>query len=482
MHITMHVIRRGRFCFLAAVVAIVAILIGGSMYRRSHGVFKICSVAALGLFAIFLVVGLRTRAHAVARVSVFLPSNGTGKHRVWPIQSTNLDHTFIGKWQEPTLPHGCRIRFNPRVSCAYVRDLTELSVEHKSMFWWQQEDFDDFLQVRVEIGKAYRAAAKKLGLDIMQVMSVGSHGDEGYRAMIQSNPKLAGESRRGLGLGRKRQRARNRDAYIVAVISEQRRQQRTCEASAVPYVLDSGALAEAARRVSEKDLRYAHFLAKIYYEQDRAVEANEAASSEGDDEACSMASCGVASVAVADTPSGGGGGRMSPQLDALGAPPLGSSRSGISHRPETPLHDSPLAGASFCLNDEEAVSVSGGLERKVSPSFSSKGFGLSREKLRMFGLSATGHSISRYQRLRHLQAHGGGSEDDHAESDVTAGETEDDGLGGNAEFIAQYRSWRMGAPVRAGLPGHSDVKTYGTRKEYRAWRTWQRPPADGAIV
>mmetsp|Transcript_7118 Transcript_7118/g.17693 ORF Transcript_7118/g.17693 Transcript_7118/m.17693 type:complete len:450 (-) Transcript_7118:225-1574(-) len=448
----MQVVRREGLCLLGAAVAVLAILIRGYSDYRSHVIFKLLSVAVLGLIMFFIITGLRARAHAVgqsARGIVATHSLGT---KTWPVSSPpDLQSSLASATRDRS-----KVRFNPRVNCLYVRDLTEMCIERKSLYWWQQEDFDEFLQVRVEIGKAYRAAAKKLGLDIMQVSSVGSHGDEGYRAMIQSNPKLAGESRRGLGLGRKRQRARNRDAYIAAVINEQHRQQRACEAASRPYVLDDQALAEAARRVSDKDLCYAHYLAQIYYEQDRAVEANEA----------------DVGIVVSGT---------SPPIEnrrlPLGDVAQTPTRYAIVRSADAALHDSPIAGTSFCLNDE---GVQEGLDRKISPSFSSKGFGLSREKLRMVGLSATGHSISRYQRLRSLNGHGCANEEEHGESDVTAGETDDDGLGGNAEFIAQYRSWRMGAPVRAGLPGHSDVKTYGTRKEYRAWRAWQRPSKERA--
>jgi len=339
------------------------------------------------------------------------PSSGERSHRVQRVENV------------------CRSRllhFNPRVSCIYIKNLQDESAERKAAWWWQQEEFDQFLQMRVDIGKAYRTVAKKLGLDIMQVSSVGSHGDEGYRAMLEINPQLEGQSRRGLGLGRKKQRAKNRDAYIAVVLAEQRRQLRAAACSlSSAFTLDDERLAAAARRVSEKDLEYAQFLAKSYYEQDRAVEANENLGSHSSLSAAASSWDDDLATGIADTPS-------LPSVE------------------------------SFGLNDENA------LQRQVSPSTSSKGFGLSREKLQKVGLSVTGHSISRFGRLRQLNS------GDDAESDV--GETDDDGLKGNTEFIAQYRHWRTGAPVRAGLPGFTDIKTYGTRKEYRTWRTWKPSP------
>mmetsp|Transcript_153062 Transcript_153062/g.489166 ORF Transcript_153062/g.489166 Transcript_153062/m.489166 type:complete len:409 (+) Transcript_153062:709-1935(+) len=347
------------------------------------------------------------------------PSSGEHSHRVQRVENV------------------CRSRllhFNPRVSCIYVKDLQDESAERKAAWWWQQEDFDQFLQTRVDIGKAYRTVAKTLGLDIMQVSSVGSHGDEGYRAMLEINPQLEGQSRRGLGLGRKKQRAKNRDAYIAVVLAEQRRQLRAAACSlSSAFTLDDERLAAATRRVSEKDLEYAQFLAKSHYEQGRAVEANEILGSHN------------TLSAAGDRPA------------VVSAPSLDDDLA--TGTPDTPSMPSV---ESFGLNDESA------LQRQVSPSTSSKGFGLSREKLQKVGLSVTGHSISRFGRLRQLNS------GDDAESDV--GETDDDGLKGNAEFIAQYRHWRMGAPVRAGLPGFTDIKTYGTRKEYRTWRTWKPSP------
>mmetsp|Transcript_90871 Transcript_90871/g.261853 ORF Transcript_90871/g.261853 Transcript_90871/m.261853 type:complete len:483 (-) Transcript_90871:139-1587(-) len=361
-----------------------------------------------------------------------------------------------------------------RVSYVYFRDLTMLSAERKAEIWWQPEDFDAFLSVRVEIGKAYRAAAKKLGLDIMQVSSVGSHGDEGYRAMISINSKLCGESRRGLGLGRKRSRAKTRDAYIAAVLNEQLRQQKVGE-------FDPDKLAVVARAVSKKDQIYAHNIAQLYYDQDREVEQNE-------DrerllrEAELRAQVGAPQSEPSDDDGTGEVNRtVSAPPEALFEPP-----------PLPPRINSDLAVVGndefVAFNDEDTFQE---MRRKISPqnpSLSAKGFGLSVDRLREAGLNSNGHSISRYQKLRKLGRQGSQMADE-TESDGTACETEveiaeDDDGGADGEdsvaIVAEYRQWRMGAPVRAGLPGFSEVKTYGTRKEYRAWRAWQKPPDKAA--
>ena len=64
--------------------------------------------------------------------------------------------------------------------------------------------------------------------------------------MINSSPSLKDESRRGLGLGRKRTRAKNRVAYISAVAKEQRRQHEL-------GIVDEDALARVATRFSKND-------------------------------------------------------------------------------------------------------------------------------------------------------------------------------------------------------------------------------------
>ena len=155
-----------------------------------------------------------------------------------------------------------------KVECMAVPRLVDIADEKKAQLWWQQDDFDEFLKVRIEIAKAYKAAAQTLGVEFNAVCSVGAHSFAGYQAMSEAYPSLKDESRRGLGLGRKRSRAKNRVAYISAVTREQKRQHDL-------GIVDAEALSRVAGRHSKNDQEYAHFLAQTYYEQDRADEAAE---------------------------------------------------------------------------------------------------------------------------------------------------------------------------------------------------------------
>ena len=51
---------------------------------------------------------------------------------------------------------------------------------------------------------ATKAAAQKMGVELNSVCSVGVHSFAGYQMMRETYPGLKDESRRGLGLGRKR--------------------------------------------------------------------------------------------------------------------------------------------------------------------------------------------------------------------------------------------------------------------------------------
>eukprot|EP00928_Gymnodinium_smaydae_P062020 TRINITY_DN45972_c0_g1_i1.p1 TRINITY_DN45972_c0_g1~~TRINITY_DN45972_c0_g1_i1.p1 ORF type:complete len:732 (-),score=118.47 TRINITY_DN45972_c0_g1_i1:83-2278(-) len=242
-----------------------------------------------------------------------------------------------------------RVSFSEKVSSVSVMSLRDLPCELKAEFWWQPVDYAEFLKVRVEIGKAYRAAAKTLCVPILKVTSVGTHSQRAYKAMVEAFPSLKHESRRGLGLGRKKERAKNRDAYIAAVLDEQQKQ---LENAAPMESWDMMmALAKAGMSISAKDLQYAHFLAQTYYEQDRLP------SDEPEPEGLVL--------------------RIPSVLHDL---PGGLVGSQIAEEIHTPTHfgDSPL------------------FTRQVSPTtHTTKGFGLSRDKLHQAGLSATGNAISR---------------------------------------------------------------------------------------
>merc|ERR1719330_31299 len=134
--------------------------------------------------------------------------------------------------EELGLKHGLkhkrflRVRINQIVSISEIENFTFLPAKRKADLWWTPDDFEKFLEVRMNIAKAYQVAAKQLGIDVMQVSSIGAHGDEAYRAMVELKPELADESRRGLGLGRKKQRAKCRECYVTKVLEEQERQEK----------------------------------------------------------------------------------------------------------------------------------------------------------------------------------------------------------------------------------------------------------------
>ncbi|CAK0832369.1 unnamed protein product [Prorocentrum cordatum] len=130
-------------------------------------------------------------------------------------------------------PHrGRRQTFKPTVSCYEVPDLCELPTDDKRHLWWSPEDFESFLSEQVEIAKAYSEAVER-----------------GEEALFGSNPVLANNSRRGLGLGRGTSRATNSQAHFTAVIEEQDRQRRL-------GVVDCEALARAAAEASRAEVQH----------------------------------------------------------------------------------------------------------------------------------------------------------------------------------------------------------------------------------
>lgn len=332
-----------------------------------------------------------------------------------------------------SLPAVSKVSFNLRVSCSYVPDLSGAPAEKKAILWWQPSDFEDFLQRRVDLGKAYRATAKKLGLQIDQVSSVGSHGDEGYRAMIQICPMLKGESRRGLGLGRKKQRALNRLNYLATVLGEQRRQQLQASEEGQPCRLDWEKIGTIARKVSEKDLKYAQKLAQLYYNQDRDAEAS-------------------APVPVPPPP-------PTPPPSAEEPAPASESEG----EPTSPA-GMQTRSTSFGLNDKED-------ERQPSrASLTGKGFGLSQEALQKAGLNASGnYFLTRRRQMHQLTFR---SDEANSSADGDDEDAEESLELTMSQYVEQYKKWRSGKATHIGMPGQGGrLKTDDDlREEYRAWR------------
>mmetsp|Transcript_6412 Transcript_6412/g.17455 ORF Transcript_6412/g.17455 Transcript_6412/m.17455 type:complete len:266 (-) Transcript_6412:113-910(-) len=203
---------------------------------------------------------------------------------------------------------------------------------------------------------------RNMGVNILEVSSVGAKGAEAYQAMVKLFPELKDESRRGLGLGRKKARARNRDSYIAAVLQEQSRQREGGPRSDTDV---ADAIAAAAMAVSDKDREYAHYLARTYYEQDKME----------DWEAEPQPSRGRAEPA-------------SPAAKLPGRNP--SDRSISSHDSGDVAGSPPEEIEALRENDAEAARTR----------LNTKGYGLSRDRLQAYGLSATGHALSRCQRDR----------------------------------------------------------------------------------
>ena len=291
-------------------------------------------------------------------------------------------------------PKACKLRksvhFNMRVGCMSVPNLLDLPENRKAALWWQPDDFAEFLKVRLEIAKAYKTAAQSLGVEMPSVCSVGPHGRRAYEAMVEAYPSLKDESRRGLGLGRKRQRAKNRDAYIAAVVKEQQRQHDLSR-------YDGEAIAVVAMRVSQQDRDYAHFLAKMYFEQDRADEAGTTVDA---DMTAALFNFNNPVSSVDDR---------------------GCSKETINDEEgNSPSRQNTQQQYGEDRYTEEEVKWEGTPQGTKQTVALTKGWGLSKDKLQAAGLSATGHSL--LKRSRDPPCHQEDSELSSAESDGVGSE------------------------------------------------------------
>jgi len=265
----------------------------------------------------------------------------------------------------------------------------------------------------------------------------GSQYKDGYQAMIEKFPQLADESRRGLGLGRKRQRAKNRDAYVEAVVQEQARQRKqagrsTCE-------LDADRMAAVASAVSKQDRDFAARMAQAYYEQDRQQDLlGEPAAPAEVGEPCRSAAA-VAYEGLAELPEQFGRRLTSTEL--------------------------------ACNLADEAIA-----------SRFPKGFGLDRTALHKAGLSITGHPLLHKQfayGMRYSLPARLGS-DSGSEGTDTGAETEDtmeEGCEPRRCHSEIQQNLREAGPQNTGAGAalepaalQTDARTYGTREQYRMWR------------
>jgi len=401
----------------------------------ARGVIRLSSAAAMVLLVFALMLRNRRRRGR--------GRSGRHGHGRPQLDDASHEHSADAMVGAHAGPGGARVRFGTNIAIFNINNLTMLPQEQKAECWWQQDDFNDFLNVRVQIGRAYQEAARKLGVDIEQVSSVGSHGNEGYKAMIEAFPELAHESRRGLGLGRSRQRARNRDAYIAAVLAEQERQREDAwedslddneDEASKPFELDVEALAAVAANFSRRDRAYAAQLARQHFEQHEE-----------------KSSCQMKPLLVHQQD-------LDAAINRLAAGPKGSSQ---------------LDGTPVKLADQQQT---------CAGKNSSKGFGLSRDRLQEAGLSPSGHALSLYQRLRRLPPaidfRNAGATTSENDEDEDKGE---DSLVFNGDEAGKdwYHSLKFvrtmsdgrGMQFKVAAPLGIETQAYGTRQEYRNWRT-----------
>jgi len=304
-------------------------------------------------------------------------------------------------------------------SSVFVCEVEDLS-DQKAELWWQQSDYAEFLRVRVELGKAYRDVAKRRGVPV----------DSAFPA----EPSLAHESRRGLGLGRKRQREKNRRQYIEAVLQEQKRQRDTLIESIATHsdyegggknvviasLMDTAKISKEAERSSYCDrldsIRQAELDYGLFLEDEASVSGPRIRRKNSSVLLCNEGIKRTRECSAETQEST----KRSPQLATV-CPDVSTLRSDatkpdadiIRRRPskdpkaalpvqlasEGPLLDFGTDGASPKRQGTPPTSESAIFARLVSPSgpngTKSKGFGQSLELLAQAGLSATGHRVSR---------------------------------------------------------------------------------------
>lgn len=162
---------------------------------------------------------------------------------------------------QPWVPQPGRINFAPDVPVELIPNARRLDTREKSRLWWQPEDFAEFLRVRVLIGRAYHAVARRRGVPV----------DSDF----PPEPVLAHESRLGLCLGRQEERTQARKRYTSAVLAEQARQLASVASSQqdkgpclpAAFHLDHEQLARAARHASKTECRYALQQAGLHHQK-----------------------------------------------------------------------------------------------------------------------------------------------------------------------------------------------------------------------
>lgn len=251
------------------------------------------------------------------------------------------------------------ISFKATVSVSQVPHLGETDL--KRDLWWSQEDFAEFLKVRLALANEYKEAVKH-----QRLRASGSWD-------IQ-DPTLRQESRRGLGLGRIKLRQNNTRAYLASVVNEQSRQRR--EANWAPsFQLDDVKLSEVARKISKSDVEYSVQRAeRDYVDVCKEIELLKKLQEEVEDEPCCMEQMEQPEQEPNPPTSESDGSDQ-------GSPAGGGF--GMKRVPSVALVDREEEQGD---EDDDGASVAS----SVRPPDHTKGFGISKEVLHDHGLRATG--------------------------------------------------------------------------------------------
>lgn len=356
-----------------------------------------------------------------------------------------------------------------------------LDKKSKSKMWWQPEDFAEFLRVRVLIGRAYHAVAKRRGVAV----------DSDF----PPEPVLAHESRLGLCLGRQEERTQARRRYMSAVLREQARQLASGRQGR-----DVERLASVAWQASKAERRFATERAARHHqkvckdpEQDaetsrrsqrsskrrtdpwgvqtgtpmgRAVSASCCCEKEfkselgNNDDEIELFECGqcVRSVTEGYRPVGADGEEESAMPDS----PKQDVRAGTATWPKWSSEATTAESVSeieFSSEDGAFADDPSGCQlggARISPldflaAFStadSRGFGLSRDDLKRMGVSPAGHLLRSYLptpvRGRSAKDASKGGDPPGARSKFfsngKAAESEEDGEGNGAETTSTNAS------------------------------------------
>lgn len=238
------------------------------------------------------------------------------------------------------IPPAVSVRFKPTVSVSEVPHYEDSDL--RDDLWYNDEDYSEFLQLRVALSKEYKHAVRQ-----NRVRASGSFDI--------LDPVLSEESTRGLGFHRIKLRQNNTHDYIAAVLNEQARQRHN--ANGKPgFVMDDIELSKAAFRISESDVLYSIQRAEKDY------------------------------LAVCETSPTAGKSELMPEQEDSLQMEQPEQRASAQHEPTEDMSHGMLRVPSIPLMDRSEEDD----ELRPSSGPSAKGFGLPRNVLQEHGLRATG--------------------------------------------------------------------------------------------